>query len=116
LVIGVIYIALGIEQVLDQLAHESAEMKLSWIDIGALFGGTALYLASRLTFLKVTVGYSIRRQIVVVGLAILLIPVARGLPALAALGLLAAYLLAVVAYEWLSPPGRNPPPAYRRGT
>ncbi|MEE6260822.1 low temperature requirement protein A [Plantactinospora sonchi] len=116
LVIGIIYMALGIEQVLDHLAHESAENELSWIDIAALFGGAALYLAARLIFLKVAVGYSIRWQIVMVGVAVLLIPVARSLPALAALGLLAAYLVAIVAYEGLSPPGRNPPPAFRRGT
>ncbi|MEU4678491.1 low temperature requirement protein A [Micromonospora sp. NPDC023737] len=119
MVIGVLYIALGIEQVLDQLAHEpvrrGAETQPSLIDSVALFGGTALYFGARLIFLKVTVGYSIWRQIVVVGLALLLIPAAAILPALAALGLLTAFVLALVVREWFSPPGRDLPLMSRRG-
>ncbi|MER7444057.1 low temperature requirement protein A [Micromonospora avicenniae] len=120
MVIGVLYIALGIEQVLDQLAHEpvrrGAETQMSWIEGAALFGGTALYFGARLIFLKMTGGFPIWRQVVVVGLAVLLIPAARVLPALAALGLLTAFVLALVVQEWFSPPGRNPTAPLPHGT
>ncbi|MEV5206262.1 low temperature requirement protein A [Micromonospora sp. NPDC053740] len=80
LIIGVLYIALGMEQILDQLAHESAqrgaEMQLSWIATATLFGGTALYFGARAIFMKVVAGYSIRGALIAVGLAVLLIPAA----------------------------------------
>ncbi|MCG5461574.1 low temperature requirement protein A [Micromonospora sp. MED01] len=101
------------EQVLDQLAHESAqrgaEMQLSWIATATLFGGTALYFGARAIFMKVAAGYSIRGALIAVGLAVLLIPAARALPAIAALGLLTVFVLALVVQEWGSPPGYDPP-------
>lgn len=105
LIAGVIYIALGIEQVLAHLAQNqpwhSPKPPLEWVSIVALYGGVILYLAGRVLLLRFTVRSIPRAQIVAGGVALLLLPAARILPALAALGLLTAFLIALVRYEWL---------------
>ncbi|MET8258574.1 low temperature requirement protein A [Micromonospora sp. NPDC005205] len=104
LVAGVVYFALGIHLILasltDQSRHPAGE-PMGWTAMAVLYGGTALYLAGRLLFLRLTVGGS-PGQLVAIGVVLLLLPVARILPALAALGLLAAYLAALVLYERLT--------------
>ncbi|MEU7587949.1 low temperature requirement protein A [Micromonospora sp. NPDC049230] len=99
LLAGTIYVALGVEEVLAALAHEKSHASLNWISAIALFGGTALYLAGRTVFLSLT-GQRVRaEQFVAPGLALLLLPVGRYLPGLAALGLLTAFLVALLSYE-----------------
>ncbi len=73
---------------------------MGWPATTVLYGGAALYLIGRLLFLRLTVGGS-SGQLVAIGVVLLLLPVARILPALAALGLLAAFLTALVLYERL---------------
>jgi low temperature requirement protein LtrA len=103
LIAGVIYLALGIEQVLAHVAHnepgQSASAPLDWTATAALYGGVVLYLTGRILFLRFTVGRTPPAQIVAAGATLALLPAARNLPALAALGLLAAVLLALVGYE-----------------
>jgi low temperature requirement protein LtrA len=106
LIAGVIYLALGIEQVLADLArnrpqHPAGE-PLSWTSTTAMYGGVVLYLAGRLLFLRLAVRSAPPAQLVAAGVALLLLPVARALPALAALGLLTAFLVALVCYERLT--------------
>jgi low temperature requirement protein LtrA len=98
LIAGIIYIALGIEQVLVDLSH-AVHQRLPWSTITALYGGTALYLVGRALFLRIATRSSPPGQLVAVGVALLLAPVARTLPALAALGLLTVFLVALVGYE-----------------
>jgi low temperature requirement protein LtrA len=108
---GVIYCALGIEQVLAHLAHGRswhATSPLDWTSTVALYGGVILYLAGRALFLRLTARSTPQAQIVAVCVALLLLPAARILPALAALGLLTAFLVALVCYEWFSEGSRNP--------
>ncbi|MGK5737467.1 low temperature requirement protein A [Micromonospora sp. URMC 103] len=103
LIAGVIYTALGNEQVLARLANgrpPHVTPPLNWASIVALYGGIILFLAGRAMFLRLTVRSIPRVQIVALGVALLLLPVARILPALAALGLLTAFLVALVGYEW----------------
>lgn len=105
LIAGTIYTALGIEQVIDRLAHgqshATAGLRLDWTPAVALFGGTALYLAGRATFL----GFSVRsvppEQLIAPGAVLLLLPAGRFLPSLAALGLLTTFLVVLVSYEAL---------------
>ena len=115
LVSGVIYIALGIEQVLAHLTHSqprrAAGASLDSTSTVALYGGVLLYLIGRATFVRFTVGSTPRGQLVAAGVALLLLPAARFLPALAALGLLTAFLVTLVVYEWLS--GREQDPDSR---
>lgn len=111
MIAGVIYIALGIEQVLAHLAHGQppyTTLPLNWASIVALYGGMILYLAGRALFLRLTVQSTPRAQIVALGVALLLLPAARILPALAALGLLTAFLVAMVGYEWFRRGEQNP--------
>ncbi|MEW1589585.1 low temperature requirement protein A [Micromonospora vinacea] len=104
LVAGVVYFALGIHLILaslsDQPRHSAGE-PMGWPATTVLYGGAALYLVGRLLFLRLTVGGS-PGQLVAVGVVLVLLPVARMLPALAALGLLALFLAAVVLYERLT--------------
>ncbi|WP_176731651.1 low temperature requirement protein A [Micromonospora rhizosphaerae] len=112
LIAGVIYIALGIEQVLVHLTHNqprhAAGTPLDWTSTLALYGGAFLYLAGRVTFLRFTVRSTPPGHLVAPGVALLLLPAARILPALAALGLLTVFLVALVVYEWLG--GREQDP------
>ncbi|MET7707194.1 low temperature requirement protein A [Micromonospora sp. NPDC005413] len=99
LIAGTIYVALGVEQVLAGLAHEESHDTSNWISASALFGGTALYLAGRATFLSLSVRSLRPGQLVAPVAALLLIPVGRHLPGMAALGLLTAFLIALLSYE-----------------
>ena len=106
LIAGIIYIALGIEQVLARVAHSQpghpAAPPSDWTSTIALYGGLVLYLTGRILFLRLTVRHTPSAQIVAAVIALLLLPAARFLPALAALGLLNAFLVTLVCYERFS--------------
>ena len=119
LIAGVIYLALGIDQVLAHVAHDQprhpAETPLGWTSTTALYGGVVLYLTGRILFLRFTVGHAPPAQIIAAGTALLLLPAAANLPVLAALGLLTAFLVALVCYERFTGANRanratSPPP------
>ncbi|MGW3614509.1 low temperature requirement protein A [Micromonospora sp. NPDC005163] len=103
LIAGTIYLALGVEQVLAGLAHDESHGTdaLNWIPAVALFGGTALYLAGRATFLSLSVRSVRPGQFLAPGAALLLLPAGRYLPGLTALGLLTAFLVVLVSCEAL---------------
>ncbi|WP_433536204.1 low temperature requirement protein A [Micromonospora sp. CA-249363] len=104
LLAGTIYVALGVEEVLAELGHGT----LGWIPATALFGGTALYLGGRATFLALSIRCVRPEQFLAPGVTLLLLPVGRHLPALAALGLLTAFLAALLGYEaWTSRTSRR---------
>ncbi|MEE6261776.1 low temperature requirement protein A [Plantactinospora sonchi] len=110
LVSGIIYLALGIEQVVEHLAHGRPDSfggeSLDWASATALFGGAALYLSGRLLFGWFSVRSAPPTQLVVVVVILLLLPVGRMLPALAALALVATVLVGTVGFERLTrPPG-----------
>lgn len=106
LIAGIIYLALGVEQVLAHLSRNQpqypAGQPLSWASTAALYGGVVLYLTGRLLFLRLAVRSAPPAQLAAAGVALLLLPAARALPALAALGLLTAFLVALVCYERLT--------------
>ncbi|WP_203923619.1 low temperature requirement protein A [Rugosimonospora africana] len=109
LIAGTMYIALGIEQVLAHLAHDHShdniQTRLSWASTVALFGGAAVYLAGRVAFLRITVRTVTLEMLLAPCAALLLLPAGRFLPGLAALGLLASFLLALTVFETLSRAG-----------
>ena len=113
LIAGVIYIALGVEQVVAHLAHNQplhfGGAPLDWTSTVALYGGVILYLTGRALFLRLSVGSVPPAQFVAVGVALLLLPVGRILPALTSFGLITAFLFALVCYERLSQGTRTPP-------
>ncbi|WP_233600962.1 MULTISPECIES: low temperature requirement protein A [Micromonospora] len=120
LITGVVYLAVGIEQVLAHVtrAHHgdrAAEPNLNWPAAAALYGGAALYLAGRLLFRRFT-GQPVRRdQVVVAVSAVLLLPLGRALPPAAALGVLTVLLLAGVLVERLGGVRAERPVGMRRG-
>lgn len=100
LIIGAIYVALGIEEVIAQLTEESGHPgRLGWSAATALYGGAALYLLSRLVFRRLTVGVVHPPQVVAALLPLALLPVGRSLPPLVALTLLTALLIGVTWFE-----------------
>ncbi|MGW0218265.1 low temperature requirement protein A [Micromonospora chokoriensis] len=106
MVAGVVSFALGIHLCLDGLADEArpgdhSAVSMGWAPATVLYGGVALYLVGRFLFLRLTVRTPPGHLVAVVVL-LLLVPVARVLPALAALGLLAALLTTIVGYERLA--------------
>ncbi|MFF0368843.1 low temperature requirement protein A [Micromonospora sp. NPDC005087] len=110
LIAGTIYLALGVEQVLAGLAHDESHRTdaVNWIPAVALFGGTALYLAGRATFLSFSVRSVRPGQFLAPGVALLLLPAGRYLPGLTGLGLLTAFLVVLVSYEAAAGRGRGP--------
>lgn len=104
LIAGIIYIAIGIEQVVSRLAGDQPPptRPLDWTSAAALYGGTALYLIGRIMFLRLSVGSAPPSRYIAAGIALALLPLARTVPALAALGLLTAFLVALLGYERFS--------------
>ncbi|MEU4480972.1 low temperature requirement protein A [Micromonospora sp. NPDC023966] len=104
LISGVIYLALGIEQVLALVAGVhggDGHAALTWSGSVALYGGAVLYLGGRLLFLRLTGQPVGPARSAVAVLALLLLPIGVLLPPAAALGLLGLLLLAAVTVERL---------------
>ena len=104
MVAGVIYLALGLKKVAEYVgdtAQHSLADPLPATALWAMYGGVATYLLAHLAFRLRNVG-SINRPRAVVALLVLVAPLATAeLPALAALGVLAGILVALIAYEVL---------------
>ena len=94
MVAGIVLLALGLKKTL-----EHTDEALKWVPATALLAGTALYLLAHVAFRWRNI-HTLNRQRLVLAIVLpCLIPVAHALPALAALGGLAAILVALVAYE-----------------
>ncbi|MEU9741558.1 low temperature requirement protein A [Micromonospora chersina] len=100
LITAVIYLALGIEQVLAHVAGaHGGGATLSWSASVTLYGGAALYLGGRLLFLRLTGQPVPPAQPAVAVLTLLLLPLGVLLPPAAALGVLGLLLLTAVVLE-----------------
>ena len=94
MIAGIVLVALGMKKTLGDV---DAPLKL--VPAAALLGGTTAYLLAHVAFRWRNV-HSLNRQRLAVAVALLaLLPVAVALPALATVGLLAAVLVALIAYE-----------------
>ena len=69
------------------------------LPLGALYGGVALFLFAHAAFKYRTWHHVTVRRLVVAVLLLVLMPAAMELPGLAALGLLAAVMVALIASE-----------------
>jgi low temperature requirement protein LtrA len=102
MIAGVIYLALGIKKVSQYVGgtgHHTLSDPLTGTGLWALYGGVAVYLMGHLGFRLRNVG-SINPPRAVVTVLLLLAPLGvQHLPALAALAVLAAVLVAMLAYE-----------------
>jgi low temperature requirement protein LtrA len=102
MVAGVIYLALGLKKVAEYVGDESHHLltdPLPATALWSLYGGVAAYLLGHLAFRLRNVG-SINRPRAVVVVLVLLTPLAAfNVPALAALAVLAVFLMGLVSYE-----------------
>jgi low temperature requirement protein LtrA len=99
---GVIYLALGLKKVAEYVAdtsHHSLADPLPTTAVWSLYAGVAVYLIGHLGFRLRNVG-SINRPRAVVAVVLLVAPLlVAQLPALAALGVLAGVLVALILFE-----------------
>ncbi|GIH19897.1 low temperature requirement protein A [Rugosimonospora africana] len=103
MIAGVIYFALGSQQVLIRVDRQPMpgllSASLDWGSAVALYGGVALFLGGRAVFLALTVRSVPRAEVVAACAAPVLLPAGRFLPALVALGLLTALLVGQIFWE-----------------
>jgi len=102
IVISIIYIALGLKKVLEYVAdtgHHDLSDALTGTPLVALYGGVAVYLLGHVAFRRRNVGSWNPHRTAAAALLVALLPVAWRVPAIAALGVVSAVLVALVAYE-----------------
>jgi low temperature requirement protein LtrA len=104
LITGVIYIALGVDQVLKHASSSDAHdngRPLGWLALIALYGGVAVYLAALAAIYWQTIaGARPVAQCVGAAVPLMLLPAARAIPAPAALGLITVALAGLALYPW----------------
>jgi low temperature requirement protein LtrA len=96
MIAGIVLVALGIK---TTLAHTGAELHNT--AAAALLGGAAIYLLAHVAFRWRNVHRFSWQRLIAALVCCALVPAAVAIPALAALGMLAAVLAVVVAYEYL---------------
>ena len=96
MIAGIALIAVGIQRTLQ---HVDAPLRT--VSAAALLGGASLYLLAHVAFRLRNMGSLSTRRLVCAVLLLALIPVGATLPALAALGILAAVLAGLISYEVL---------------
>jgi low temperature requirement protein LtrA len=96
MVAGIALIAVGMKRT---LANVDDPLKV--VSSAALLGGASLYLLAHVAFRLRNVGTLNRRRLVVAIALLALVPAGAVLPGLATLGILAALLVALIAYEAL---------------
>jgi low temperature requirement protein LtrA len=94
MVAGIVLLALGLKKTLEHV-----EDPLETVPACALLGGTAIYLLAHVAFRWRTVHRFSWQRLLVAAVACALIALAVELPALATLGILAAILIALIAFE-----------------
>jgi low temperature requirement protein LtrA len=102
MIAGIVLLALGLEKVLENVSgvgpHDLSD-PLALLPLSALFGGVALFLLAHTAFKFRTRHEVTARRPAVAVVMIALIPLAAELPALTALGLLTAIMVAMIASE-----------------
>jgi low temperature requirement protein LtrA len=97
MVAGIVVFALGVKKT---LAH--VDEHLDTVPAVALCGGTALYLLALSAFKRRNIGSFNYPRLVAASALVALAPVATAIPALLAVGLVAAVSLALVGYEFVA--------------
>ncbi|MBF6333404.1 low temperature requirement protein A [Nocardia transvalensis] len=102
MVVGIIALSLGLKKVLNYLgggADHTLHDRLQGIPLFALYGGVVLYLIALVGFRQYATGVLLWPRVLTAVVLVALIPVASNLPAMAALALLCAVLLALIVWE-----------------
>jgi low temperature requirement protein LtrA len=96
MVAGIVLLAFGLKKTLGDVGEP-----LDSVPAAALLGGAGVYLLAHVAFRLRNLRTLNRQRLACALLLLALIPVATALPALATLGMLAAVLAALIAYEAL---------------
>ena len=102
MVVGIVYLAFGMKKVVNYVAdtaHHNLGDSLATVPLVALYGGAALYLFAHICFRLRNLHTLNRQRLTLAVLLVVLLPVAARLPALAALGVLAGLMVALISYE-----------------
>jgi low temperature requirement protein LtrA len=102
MVTGVILLALGLKKVLEYVGdteHHHLDDPLKGVGLYALFGGVVIYLLGHVGFKWRTVHKLGVSRLVTAALALIAVPLLAKVPALGQLGVLAALLAGLVAFE-----------------
>ena len=115
IVAGIALVALGLKKVLEYVSdtadHDLGD-ELAGYGLYALYGGVALYLLGHIAFKWRTIHSISTSRLVTAVVVVVLIPVAATIPAIAALALLTAVLIALVVFETVAlrrSPAPHPP-------
>jgi low temperature requirement protein LtrA len=102
MIAGIVLVALGLEQVLQDVGgvgHGPLDEPLGLLALSGLYGGAALFLLAHSAFKFRTMHLATFRRPSVAVVLLALIPLAGQMPALAALGLSAAVMIGLIASE-----------------
>ena len=105
MIAGIVLVALGMEQVLEYVgdaSHHALGDPLATLPLAAMYGGVALYLLAQVAF-KFRNWHTLSKPRLIATAAIVaLIPAAMQIPALAALGVVTAVMVALITFESLT--------------
>ena len=99
---GVVLLALGLKKVLEYVGdteHHHLDDPLKGVGLFALFGGVAVYLLGHVGFKWRTMHKVGVSRLITAALALIAVPLVAKVPALGQLGVLAALLAGLVAFE-----------------
>ncbi len=102
MVTGVVLLALGLKKVLEYVGdteHHHLDDPLKGLGLFALFGGVVIYLLGHVGFKWRTMHKVGVSRLITAGLALIAVPLVAKVPALGQLGVLAALLAGLVAFE-----------------
>ena len=99
MVAGIVFLSLGMKKVLLYVSDKDLGEALHGMPLYSLYGGVVAYLVAHLAFRRRNIGSLNRARLLIAVVVLALAPAAEHLAALAALGLVAALLVALVAYE-----------------
>jgi low temperature requirement protein LtrA len=104
LICGVVLLALGLKKVLEYVGdtdHHDLTDPLKGIGLYALFGGVVIYLLGHVGFKWRTTHRLGVSRLVTAALALIALPLVGKVPALGQLGILAALLIGLIAFEMI---------------
>jgi low temperature requirement protein LtrA len=104
MIAGIVLVALGMKKVLGSVGdplHHELSTPLPVLPLSAMYAGVSLYLLAHVAFRYRNWRHITVQRVVVAVLLIALIPVGALLPALAALALVTALMVALIAFEAL---------------
>jgi len=97
MVAGIVVFALGVKKTLAHVDHE-----LDTVPAVALCGGAAVYFLALSAFKRRNIGSFNYPRLVAASALVVLAPIATAIPALLAVGLVAAISIALIAYEFVA--------------